>query len=111
MTYHVEMTEPAEQDIMDAVKYISEQLHNPIAADRLLDEAAKAISSLEEMPKRQSLVRDDHLARIGFRLFPVRNYLLFYVVREKAKKVVIERFLYGGRDWISILKRNTELPQ
>jgi len=102
--YHVDITEPAEQDIQAAVKYIAEDLKNPIAADRLLNNAVEAILSLEEMPLRYPLVDDEVIAGFGLRFFPVRNYLVFYSVQEKAKTVLIERFIYGKRDWITILQ-------
>jgi len=102
--YRIDITEPAEQDIQAAAKYISEELKNPMAADRLLNDVGEAVCSLEEMPFRYALVDNATLARLGFRFFPIRNYLVFYVVREETKTVVIERFLYGKRDWITILR-------
>jgi len=33
----------------------------------------------------------------------VKNYMLFYKVKEK--QINIDRFLYGQRDWINILGR------
>ena len=102
--YHIDITEPAENDIIEAVKYITEQLLNPSAAGKLLDDAEDAIYSLTDMPQRRALVKDDDLARLGFRFMPVNNYLVFYIVREEKKTVVIQRFLYGRRDWITVLK-------
>ena len=97
--YHIDITEPAENDINEAVKYITEQLLKPSAAGKLVDDAEPAIFSLNEMPQRHALVKDDDLARLGFRIMPVNNYLVFYIIREEKKTVVIQRFLYGRRDW------------
>ena len=102
--YHIDITEPAENDIQDAVKYITEQLLNPSAAYKLIDDTEHAVNSLRNMPDRHALVRDDVLARLGFRFIPVNNYLVFYIIREEIKTVVIQRFLYGRRDWVNILK-------
>ncbi|MCL2248935.1 MAG: type II toxin-antitoxin system RelE/ParE family toxin [Oscillospiraceae bacterium] len=101
--YHIEITAPAERDILEAARYINEQLLNPSAANRLLDKAEEAIASLSDMPKRYALVRDETLAQSGIRLMPVLNYLVFYTVRDKRNCVVIQRFLYKKRDWTSIL--------
>ena len=101
--YHIDITEPAEQDIIAAVKYVAEELHNRVAAERLLDNAIDAVYSLEEMPLRQPLVNDETLARLGFRFLPVGNYLIFYVVRDEGHTVVIQRFLHGSRNWSAIL--------
>ncbi|MDR2589995.1 MAG: type II toxin-antitoxin system RelE/ParE family toxin [Oscillospiraceae bacterium] len=102
--YKVEITKPAEKDILEAAKYISEQLLNPVAANRLLDEAEKALLSLDNMPYRHALVNDEVLARLGIRFMPVLNHTAFYTVREDSKTVVVQRFLYSRRNWAIILK-------
>jgi len=38
---------------------------------------------------------------------PVLNYLVFYIIREEINTVVIHRFLYGRRDWLTILKNDS----
>ena len=101
--YSINITEPAEQDITKAVRYIATQLQNKTAAQKLLSDTIDAVYSLEEMPFRQPLVSEETLARLGIRFLPVNNYLLFYVVREELKTVVIERFLHGKRNWAAIL--------
>ena len=106
--YHVEITEPAKNDMFEAAKYIAEQLLNPSAANRLLDDVESAIFSLESMPERYALLSDEIPAKPGIRFMPVGKYLVFYVIREKTKKVVIQRFLYGRRDWVTILKGGIE---
>jgi plasmid stabilization system protein ParE len=94
-TYRVDITELAEQDIREAVRYIAADLKNQTAADHLLSDAADAINSLEEMPLRHALADDEILVERSIRFFSVHNYLVFYAVREERKTVVFERFLYG----------------
>ena len=106
--YLIKITEPAERDLLNAVKYIAIKLKNRIAADRLLDDVDKAIYSLEEMPSRHALVSDETLASVGIRFFSVHNYLVFYTIREEPKTVVIKRILYSRRDWITILHGGIE---
>ena len=102
--YYINITSLAETDIYEAAIYIKEQLLNPSAADNLIDAVEMAINSLSAMPSRHALVNDDSLANEGIRFMPVKNYLIFYTVREERKTVVIQRFLYGRRDWVTILK-------
>ena len=104
--YHVNITEPAEYDMLEAAKYTAKKLQNLQAANRLLDETDDAIFSLEEMPYRYPLVNDDYLASLGMRFIIVRNYVVFNIVREERKTVVVERFIHGTLDWASMLKRN-----
>ena len=103
MMYKIIITEPAEMDIDGAVQYIEKELQNPIAADKLLNDIDSAVTSLKEMPKRQPLVQNEHLASLGFRFLPLRNYLIFYIARDDEKTVTIERFLHSRRDWIHII--------
>ncbi|SPF46518.1 Addiction module toxin, RelE/StbE family (fragment) [Candidatus Desulfosporosinus infrequens] len=67
--------------------------------DKISDEAL----SLEEMPQRNALVADERLSTAGIRKLLVDNYIIFYVISEKEKTVMIIRILYGRRDWLTLL--------
>ena len=101
--YKVEITEPAENDLRDIVRYISTQLSAPITALSMMQTIKDAIARLETTALAHPLVRDDRLAALGYRLLVIKNYIAFYVVNEKEKSVCIDRILYGRRDWQSIL--------
>jgi toxin ParE1/3/4 len=109
MTYKVKTATSARKEMRSAAKYISEELLNPTAASRLLDSVSKGIKSLERMPLRYPIVNDDYLAEKGIRIMPVQNYSMFYVVREETHTVSIVRFLYGKRDWRSLLRGDEAL--
>lgn len=101
--YKTVITEPAEQDIAAAARYIAKELQNPVAANKLLDDIETAVTALENMPKRNGLVKNEPLASMGFRFSMVHKYLIFYIVRDDIKSVTIERFLHSRRDWIHII--------
>ena len=103
MNYQVIISEVAEDDMVSIGQYISNELHAPDAAANLLDEMDKQILSLEQIPNRFSIVSDEGLARRGIRSIPVKNYLVFYVVDEATKTVIIARVLYSKRNWIYLL--------
>lgn len=102
--YKIKITKPAENDIKSAVLYISSDLQNTIAAENILSEFEKEIKTLAQMSARQPLVKDKILAQQGFRFIKVKNYLIFYTIREKQNAVIIQRVLYGKRDWENLLK-------
>jgi len=105
--YNVFLSEPVERDIDEISLYISTQLMAQTTAENMIDTFYKAMSNLEFMPKRQPLVSDAFLASLGYRILPVKNYLVFYSVSESppnTREVNIERVLYAGRDWQSLLK-------
>ena len=100
--YHVNITETAERDLLNAAIYIAQTLSNKAAANRLLDKADAAAGSLSENPMRQPLVNDSFLSEKGLRSLPVSNYHLFYVVREKTRKVNVIRFIHSRRNWVQL---------
>lgn len=104
MSYFVHVTSAADQDLAEAFDYIDLALKNPIAADFLVDTAAKKLAQLSSFPKRCPFVRDPFLAAIGIRFLPVQSYLAFYRIDEADETVHVLRFLYGQSNWASILK-------
>ena len=103
MSYQIIITETAEADMTEICTYISKDLYAPESALALLDDVDCHILSLEDMPKRFALVSDERLARLGIRLIPVRNYLIFYSVDDRDETVTITRVLYAKRDWMHLL--------
>ena len=100
--YSVNITEIAERDILAAATYIARNLSNIAAANRLLDESDVAAKSLSDFPMRHPLVRDELLAAKGLRTIQVKNYLMFYVVREETNNVNVIRFVHSRREWVKL---------
>ncbi|MDO9535584.1 MAG: type II toxin-antitoxin system RelE/ParE family toxin [Bacillota bacterium] len=86
--YRVDVSEPAENDLRDIVRYISAQLSAPMTALKMMDTIEEAITGLAVMPKKCP---------------PVKNYIFFFSIDEKSKVVDVERILYARRDWHHIL--------
>jgi toxin ParE1/3/4 len=101
--YRIDISEPAEKDLRDIIRYISAQLSAPMTALEMLEAIEQAITDLEEMPHRAPAVADERLATIGYRKLIVKNYIIFFSIDEKAKVVNVERILYGRRNWRAIL--------
>lgn len=97
--YRIDISEPAEKDLIDIVKYIASQHSAPISAYNMMEILEKALESLSDSPHRCPLIRDDHLAQLGYRKLIVKSYIVFFSVDEKNKVVDVERILYGKRDW------------
>ena len=101
--YRVDVSEPAESDLVDIVRYIASQLSAPISALNMMELLEDAMAGLSDLPQRYPLVADDRLAQMGYRKLPVKNYVVFFSIDEKNKVVEVERILYGRRDWLRIL--------
>ena len=104
MKYELHITRAAENDLQEAADYIEFVLMNPQAADHLLDAVEKALSALSEYAERHALVDDPVLMTWGIRFVQIGNYLAFYTIAKDERRVYVVRFLYGKRNWVSILK-------
>ena len=101
--YRVDVSEPAENDLRDIIRYIASQLYAPISALHMMELLEEAMMGLSNMPQRCSLAADERLSQMGYRMLPVKNYVVFFSIDEKNKVVDVERILYGRRDWQRIL--------
>jgi plasmid stabilization system protein ParE len=102
--YFLNITDIAEEDILSTVRYITNVLNAPVAANNLLDEIEKHEKILENTPDIYPSVSDEYLAKNGLRFVMIKNYIMFYIINEDEKAVNVIRFLYGRRDWNNILR-------
>jgi len=98
-TYEVLIFPRAELDLIETREYYTQVLQTP--STRVFDRFMEIIGRLEENPLIFPLVRDPHLREKGYRLVPIENFLVFYVINGRT--VEIRRFLFGGRKYSSIL--------
>ena len=102
-SYLVEVTDTAVSDLCGIYDYIKLHLFESDTATRQRERIKGAILGLSSMPKRYSLISDGYLREQGIRFCPVDNYLIFYVVSDIERKVIVLRVLYARRDWQIIL--------
>lgn len=98
MTYHIKVTEKADNDIRNIYEYIAYELRSPGNAGNQLNRIEKCIMSLEYMPKRYRLYDREPWKSRGLHLVPIDNYCVLYFVNDENMTVSIMRVMYGGRD-------------
>ena len=108
MIWKIRIMKPAQMEMREIWRYIAEELHNPVAASKRILLIDDAIQSLKENPARYPLVRDDYLASKGYRLIVVKKHLVFFIVHEKLQVVSVMRVLFGRRDWVRLLRVESE---
>ena len=94
--YHLRYLGLFEEDLNQIVDYISHELENPAAADKLINAVEDAIhkrSSCAEAFEQYPSKRDRKYPY--YRIY-VQNYIVFYVVIGDVMEV--RRILYGRRD-------------
>ena len=103
MEYKITLETTAISDLFGILDYISDVLKEPETAQRILSSIENKIMSLNELPCRQSTVRDEPYKSMGVRWIPAENYTVFYVVDENERSVHVLRILYNRRNWQNLL--------
>ena len=93
--FEVEFSERAIQHLKNITRYIHYVLLADVAAKNTLKNIASAIEDLRLFPARYPLVADALLKGKGVRKMAVKNYLVYYIVRENVNKVVILGIYYA----------------
>jgi toxin ParE1/3/4 len=93
--YQINLTEAAEQDLTEIADYIAGE--SPSAALRVIVRIEKNILKLENFPLIGVVPRIRRLARKGYRILIVDDYLIFYIINNEI--IEIRRILSGKRDY------------
>lgn len=101
--YRIRYTPLAFEDLDKIDDYISVTLANPQAALALLDEIERSVSRLKRYPFMGSKIDDVVLATKDYRKLVVGNYLIFHLVNEAEREIVIMRVIYGAREYRDLL--------
>ena len=107
MGFSVHITKAAERDILGAADYIEYTLKNRKAADDLLNLFEKKISQLVDFPLAHPIIDDPVLKTWQIRFVMIDRYIAFYIVSEET--VYILRFLHETRNWLYILKKESDI--
>ena len=101
-TFALNYTQAAREDMLDILMYISDELHSPRAAERILEKIEKDLERLREHPYSAPIARDTYLSSQGFRMLVTGKYLVFYKVNESFSEVLVYRIVYGKRnvEWL-----------
>ncbi len=97
--YKVRIYPSAENDLIEIKDYFVNKLKT--TPNNLFEKLYKIIDVLEENPFIFPLLKDIFLNQLGYRMVPVDNFLLFYIIQNN--EVQIHRFLYGKRNYLEIL--------
>ncbi len=98
----------ARQDLRDIYEYIACTLLVPETAGRMTDSIMKKVRTLESMPERNPMYKEEPWPSQGVRFLPVKSYLVFYTVNFSKETVSVVRIMYAGRDIRNQLNETTE---
>lgn len=102
--YKINYLPTAKKDISDIILYISDELKAPEAALNLMESMEQSIKRLEQFPFSCRVFRPVKALEREYRILPVKNYVIFYVVDEESCIVEIQRVLYSKMDISKFIK-------
>ena len=100
MSWTVEISNAAYEDLRSIHAYIALELRSPDNARNVLRRILAEIATLDQMPNRFRFYPREPLASQGVRVMDVGNYCVYYLAKDDV--VSIARILYFRRDTDSI---------
>ncbi len=100
-TYHIQYLPIFKEDLSGIVDYITQVLHNPRAAERLVNDVEVAIYHRLKAPLGYAPYPTNTKRPHPYYRIQVRNYSIFYVVKDKTMEV--RRIIYNKRDIKNLL--------
>ena len=105
MKYKVIIIESAKRDINEIVDFIIDTSCDIKVAKKFVEKLKEKCLSLELFPNAGSLSKDHVLKTRGFRFVTYKNYLIYYLVDEKDKKVYVVSIFCSKRDRMYVIRR------
>ncbi len=102
--YQIEYLQTAFDDLKEIVLYISTELSNPEAAERLAEAIINKADTLSEFPYGRPVYHPLKKLEKEYRTVYVNHYTLFYWIEEETKRVVIARIIYSKRNVENLFK-------
>lgn len=97
--YKLKVTKTASNDLDQIYSYIAKELSAEMAADNLMGKIEKQLLRLCDYPYSNTQLTDGIVISKGYYRLPIENYLVFYIVDELDKSVIIMRVIFGARNY------------
>lgn len=101
MDYKIIVTDVATEELEGIFDYISRNLNNKSATEKLKLKIEKLFLWLEQNPYLATRVHIKPQNKI-YRRLVINNYIVLYKVEEEKKQVIVYRVLYGRRDYLKL---------
>jgi toxin ParE1/3/4 len=103
MTYRIERTAKAEEQLRDIILYRAELTGSAEAALALLDKLEEEINTLSRFPESGAPPRYGALRARGFRVLIVDKFLVFYKIDHSRTLVTVYAVTDGRRDYLNLI--------
>jgi toxin ParE1/3/4 len=106
MIWSIEVSNEAKRSLLEIERYIADVLLEPATAEKQLYRIRDAIWKLDQLPLRHRLYEHEPWHSLGFRVFPIDNFLIFYLPDEATATVTISHIIHGSRDILAQLEQS-----
>ena len=103
--FDVKPTRQAEAQMREIAWHIAVELHNPDAAENLMDDFGEAFIKLGKNPEKHSFVDDEPWRSEGVRKTKVKHFLVYFWIDVENAAVQITGVVYEKRDQKKFLKQ------
>ena len=97
--YEVIITPSAQKDLTEIKSYFTNVLKT--SSNSIFEKFLEQVKNLKVHPFTYKVHQDPLLKLVGYRIIPIDNYLIFYVI--KSNIVQIHRVLYAKRNYLQLL--------
>jgi addiction module RelE/StbE family toxin len=97
--YEVIITPSAQKDLTGIKSYFTNVLKT--SSNSIFEKFLEQVKILKVHPFTYKVHQDPLLKLVGYRIIPIDNYLMFYVI--KSNIVQIHRVLYAKRNYLQLL--------
>ena len=97
--YEVVVTPSAQKDLTEIKSYFTDVLKT--SSNSIFEKILEQVKILKVHPFTYKVHQDPLLKLVGYRIIPIDNYLMFYVI--KSNIVQIHRVLYAKRNYLQLL--------
>lgn len=102
--YKLEYLPVARKDMLEIVRYISQELQKPDIADHLAVELVNAAERVRTFPYATPVYQPLRPLKHEYRKILVQNFLIFYWIDEEKKLVTVARVVHGKREYGRLLE-------
>ena len=97
--YEVIITPSTQKDLTEIKSYFTNVLKT--SSNSIFEKFLEQVKILKVHPFTYKVHQDPLLKLVGYRIIPIDNYLMFYVI--KSNIVQIHRVLYAKRNYLQLL--------
>lgn len=98
MSWSIAYSDNSRQDLKSIYEHIAYELTVPEYAVGQVERIMNSIRTLEDMPYRNPIYKEEPWKSKEVRFLPVDNYIVFYLPQEENRTINIVRIIYCGRD-------------